>query len=124
MFSDNGGPSAASQLHEAHARIRELEEKLAALSTPAPVAYDFDAEARTVCEAIGSDVGWRTVWCALREAYAAGQSAPAAATPAGLVAIVRRVLIEYAGADLHGVEPFLDSALAELAAFPLPEVPK
>jgi hypothetical protein len=35
-------------------------------------AYDFDAEARRVCEAIGSNNGWMTVNCALREAYEAG----------------------------------------------------
>ncbi len=32
MFSDNGGPSAASQLHEAYARIRQLEAKLEAIA--------------------------------------------------------------------------------------------
>lgn len=34
--------------------------------------YDFNKEARIVCEAIGSEVGNMTVECALREAFAAG----------------------------------------------------
>lgn len=38
-------------------------------------AYDFDLEARRVCEAVGVDNGWMTVNCALHEAYDAGLAA-------------------------------------------------
>ncbi len=43
------------------------------------MSYDFSFEAGRVCDAIGSDNGRMTVQCALREAYAAGVAAPAAA---------------------------------------------
>jgi hypothetical protein len=77
--------SAARDRHQRQCdRGRDPENQTSQASTKAddaPVAvsldphrlpYDFDAEARIVCEAIGSNNGWMTVNCALHEAYEAG----------------------------------------------------
>lgn len=72
---------------QAHAREcgwQDVDEPIAALlayrppsaPTPAVTPYDFEKEARIVCEAIGSDNGRMTVQCALREAFAAALASP------------------------------------------------
>src|SRR5262249_48620550 len=68
------GKAASSHFHPPPHRHRS-----------APMKYDFEVEARLVCNAIGSTNGNMTVQCALREAFAAGQeaSAPVLSAPEG-----------------------------------------
>jgi hypothetical protein len=66
-----------------------LRDRSEAVSEP----YNFDVEARMVCNAIGSNVGHMTVRCALHEAYEAAlreRPAPPAGDVQGLRAVLAR----------------------------------